>query len=315
MNPHMSSFNYDSYIMFNPEGKVMQLDYARRATELGNTCVAVKGKDCGVLVAHNPLRSKLAHPQNKIYTISDNENCTALFTFSGITNDGLSIVEYLKDNALVENVVKDRNIHPIHVFDDLVVSMSFSALTGQSRLCGVSGILLTSESSGRVSITIINPDGKVSSVKGGSIGNRNQSCRTILEDEVDNFESMDVNELILVGLRSAVRRNLLSRGIPLSLKYRIWTKLIPRADCDYERYRAQPSSCEYQIHCFEPDLLERRSEELLEYLAQIDQAEINEELVVNIVQAFIKKSKDIMYTYKIIADIRCEELSDNLPIK
>lgn len=189
-------FDYDSYLMFNPEGKIRQLDYIKRTTDLGNTCLALCNRDAGVLIAHVPRRSKLAEPQEKVFRISD----SALFAFSGITNDGLSIVDYLKTSALHEGVIKDRDIHYLEVFDELCMDAARRTLVDSSRLLGASGILLI-DSDG-VRIVEFDPAGIAREAVGVSIGHRSQSCRTILEDCCDDMAAASADELIKMGIRA-----------------------------------------------------------------------------------------------------------------
>lgn len=196
--------DYDNFIMFNPEGKVRQLEYIKRTTSLGNTCLALCNHDTGVLIAHVPRRSKLAEPQEKVFEI----NKDALFVFSGITNDGLSIVDYLNRAALSESVIKDRPIHYKEVFRSLCLDAAWRTFTDSARLYGVAGILMIdaghSEAGAETGIKIVefDPTGIVREAKGVSIGYRSQSCRTILEDFYEKFEDASVEELICIGLKS-----------------------------------------------------------------------------------------------------------------
>ncbi|KAI4293029.1 20S proteasome subunit alpha 6 [Pancytospora philotis] len=189
-------FDYDSFLMFNPEGKIRQLEYLRQATGLGNTCLALSNPKHGVLVAHIPRRSKLAEPQNKVFEIKEN----ALFAFAGITNDGLSIVEYLKHRAIEEDVVKNRSIHYIDVFDDLCVDAARRSIADSSRLYGAAGILMIDTDG--VKVVEFDPVGTAREMRGVAIGFRAQSCMTILEDCVDEIADASLDELIRLGIRA-----------------------------------------------------------------------------------------------------------------
>lgn len=190
------TFDYDSYLMFNPEGKIKQLECIKRSTELGNTCLAISNRNVGVMIAHNPLRSALAEPQKKVFEINEK----TLFTFSGITNDGLVIVDYLKTSSLVEDVIKDRPFHYLNVFDDLCNDAADRTLTDSSRLYGVAGIMMMDYNG--IKIVEFEPTGVARETIGSAIGNRCQSCRTILEKEHESFRDASAEELILVGLKA-----------------------------------------------------------------------------------------------------------------
>ncbi|KAI5169578.1 20S proteasome subunit alpha 6 [Pancytospora epiphaga] len=189
-------FDYSSHLMFSPEGKLHQLDYIRRATELGNTCLALCNSSSGVLIAHIPKRSRLAMPQNKVFPIND----TTLFAFSGITNDGLMIVKYLKDASTYEEIIKDRSIHYLEVFEDLCFDAARRSLVESARLYGVSGILMTDANG--IKIVEFDPTGIAREAIGVSIGHRAQSCNTILEDCCDQLSNASLEDLVRIGIKA-----------------------------------------------------------------------------------------------------------------
>jgi 20S proteasome subunit alpha 6 len=206
---------YNNYLIFNPEGKVKQLEYIHRTTELGNTVVGLRNSRYGLLIAHNQKVSELADAQKKIFPIGK----TALFTFSGITNDGLCIVDYLIDKVVTEEVIKGRNIHFLDVFRDLCYDACSRTLISQNRLYGVSGLFLTWYDG--VRLVEFDPKGIVREVHAMSLGNRRQSCRTVLETECGGFEEMDLDGLIQVGIQ-ALRNAHPEQGELTSGNVEIW---------------------------------------------------------------------------------------------
>lgn len=210
-----SQTDYTNYIIYNPEGKIKQLEFINNTVQLGSTVVALKNNKCGVFVTFNEKRSKFALQQKKIFSIDER----SLFSFSGITNDGTKIVKYLKNSTVFENIRKGRKIHPIHVFDDLCYSACIRTLTNGNRLYGVQGLLLTDYDG--ISLVLFDPKGSAQEVKGMSIGSRSQSCRTILEDECDNFENYNINQLIDLGIK-ALRNAYPEPGVLNSDNVDIW---------------------------------------------------------------------------------------------
>lgn len=191
-----SQTKYNMFKIFNPEGKIKQLDFIQQTTELGSTVLGLRNARCGVLIAHNERRSKLADTQRKIFTIDQR----SLFTFSGITNDGVCIVDYLIDKSAREEVIKGRSTHFLDVFEDLLRDAFERTVIDGRRLYGVSGLYLT-EYDG-IRLVEFNPRGYVKEVKGMSIGSRAQSSRTVLEAHCMEYEGMGIDELIGVGIRA-----------------------------------------------------------------------------------------------------------------
>lgn len=189
-------FDYDSELLFNPEGRIKQLEFIKKTTELGNTTVALCNSGCGVLIAYVPKRSKLAEGQQKVFEINEK----TLFTFSGITNDGLSIVRYLKAQSVFENVIKDRDLHHIACFDSLCFDAALRTINSSKRLYGVAGVLLTDHNG--VRLVEFEPAGYAREVIGISIGSKSQSCRTILEDKYELIKDASEEELIKIGLKA-----------------------------------------------------------------------------------------------------------------
>ncbi|KAM0680961.1 Proteasome subunit alpha type-6 [Glugoides intestinalis] len=189
-------FDYDSELLFNPEGRIKQLEFIKKTTELGNTTVALCNASCGVLIAYVPKRSKLAEGQQKVFEVNEK----TLFTFSGITNDGLSIVRYLKAQSVFENVIKDRDLHHISCFDSLCLDAALRTIDSSKRLYGVAGILLTDHNG--VRLVEFEPTGYAREVIGISIGSKSQSCRTILEDKHELIRDANEEDLIKIGLKA-----------------------------------------------------------------------------------------------------------------
>lgn len=190
------NIDYSNYLIYDPEGKIKQLDYAKKSSELGNISIALTNGKFGILISHTPQRSILAEKQQKVFEI----NSKTLFTFSGITNDGLSIVRYLKNQSVFEDVIKDRPLHHLSCFEKICTDAAMQTLTGANRIYGVMGILMTDYDG--VKVVEFEPTGYVREVIGGCVGSNSQSCRTILEDEADSIPGSTLKELVELGLRA-----------------------------------------------------------------------------------------------------------------
>lgn len=183
------STSYDDVSLFSPDGKVKPLEYIKGAVEMGTTAVALKSSNCAVLLAH------LGQPgprSKKIFKISD----SVLFCFSGITNDGLTLVEYLLHEDTWQDVYKKRSISAKTVFEGMSVDASLRTMYNRNRMFGAAGILLAMDK--EIDLIEWEPTGLYKNVIGVAIGHRSQSARTVLE-EVD-FQNMRIDELVSVGL-------------------------------------------------------------------------------------------------------------------
>ncbi|KAG0416904.1 putative proteasome subunit alpha type-6, partial [Dictyocoela roeselum] len=184
--------NYDHITLFSPEGQVIPLTNIKRAVELGNTCVGIRNARVGVIVAHAGKINSNEYRPKKIFKIG-----TCMFSFSGITNDGLKIVEYLNRQHLHDQDL-DIKAHPIHIFDDLAVEASRRTIINSERLFGCAGMFCCANSEVRMSL--FEPNGSVTEVRATAIGNRSQAAKTVLENEIDRVEDMSEDDVIRLGI-------------------------------------------------------------------------------------------------------------------
>lgn len=189
----MTSYTDYNYVsLFNPEGKVKPIENIIKSVELGTNAIAITSGDAGIILAHSPSTST-AFPQNKIFRISPK----TLFTFSGITNDGLFMVDYLINKTINEHVYKNRNINT-RVFDDLSHTASLRTMYYSNRPLGVGGLLLVAGEN--IELLEFMPTGIVNVCYAMSIGSRAQSARTILEREYK--EGMSIEDMVRVGIKA-----------------------------------------------------------------------------------------------------------------
>ncbi|KAG0439333.1 putative proteasome subunit alpha type-6 [Dictyocoela muelleri] len=186
--------DYDHITLFNPEGRVIPLTHIKRSVELGNTCIGIHNKKIGIILAYTGKLNPNEYKAKKIFKI---QKC--IFSFSGITNDGLKIVEYLNKKYL-NTLEMNINPHPIHIFKELAIDASRRTIMNSDRLLGCAGIFCCYNNGVRMSL--FEPNGDVVEVRAIAVGNRSQAAKTILENEIDKVEDMDVNELIELSIRA-----------------------------------------------------------------------------------------------------------------
>lgn len=75
------SFQYDlSASQFSPDGRVFQVEYAQKASEISGTAIGLRGKDGCVLAVEKVIGSKLHEPESgrRIFTIENSIGMVSL---------------------------------------------------------------------------------------------------------------------------------------------------------------------------------------------------------------------------------------------
>ncbi|KAM0676868.1 Proteasome subunit alpha type-6 [Binucleata daphniae] len=178
----LSDYNYFS--TFSPDGTLKPLSHLRKSHTLGTTALAITSPSFGLIIAQKQTK--------KVFKISDN----SLFTFSGITNDGLHLVNYLINKQVEANILKNRNIN-LQSFDDFLYDAGMRLMMNGSRPFGVKGLYISYTD--KLTLFEIDSEG-VNECKAMSIGERGQSARTVLEKEV--HDNMSEEEVINVGIKA-----------------------------------------------------------------------------------------------------------------
>ena len=96
---------YDRGVMFNPDGRLFQVEYAKEAVRKGATSVGIIGNDCVVFVAHKNITEPLAVPSTiqKVFKIDAHIGAT----YSGMVADGLHIIDTARNSAQNHKLIFD----------------------------------------------------------------------------------------------------------------------------------------------------------------------------------------------------------------
>jgi len=88
---------YDRGVMFNPDGRLFQVEYAKEAVRKGATSIGLIAKDSVIFVAHKNITDPLAVPSTiqKVFMVDSHIGAT----YSGMVADGLHIIGIARDSA------------------------------------------------------------------------------------------------------------------------------------------------------------------------------------------------------------------------
>ncbi|MAG38554.1 proteasome endopeptidase complex, archaeal, alpha subunit [Candidatus Woesearchaeota archaeon] len=128
---------YDRAItMFSPDGRLLQVEYAKKTVKLGNTAIGMVCKDGVLLVADKRVVDKLVvlNSIEKIFQIDDHLIATA----SGIISDARVLVERAQLKAQQHKVTYDTSVDVLSVVKDICNLKQVCTQSGGLRPFGVS---------------------------------------------------------------------------------------------------------------------------------------------------------------------------------
>ena len=148
---------YDRAItMFSPDGRLLQVEYAKKTVRQGSTAIGISCKDGVVLVTDKRLVDKLvvAESVEKIWQIDDHIGSTA----SGIISDARVLIERAQILAQQHRVTYDSPIDILSIVKDICNLKQITTQSGGYRPFGVS-ILVAGVDNGQPKLFETDPTG------------------------------------------------------------------------------------------------------------------------------------------------------------
>lgn len=144
--PHQL-MGYDRAItMFSPDGRLLQVEYAKKTVRQGSTAIGLVCKDGIVLVTDKRIVDKLIVPDSveKIFQIDDHIGATA----SGILSDARVLIERAQVKAQQHRVTFDSPADILMIVKDICSLKQICTQSGGLRPFGVSLLLAGIDATG-----------------------------------------------------------------------------------------------------------------------------------------------------------------------
>ncbi len=193
--PHQL-MGYDRAItMFSPDGRLLQVEYAKKTVRQGSTAIGMVCADGVLLVSDKRIIDKLVIPESveKIFQIDDHIAATA----SGILSDARVLIERAQVKAQQHKVTYDTPIDTVTVVKDICALKQICTQSGGLRPFGVSIILAGIDSEGP-KLFETDPTGIYFQFRATVIGEGETEIEEVLEKEFN--DKMTIEE----GLKLAV---------------------------------------------------------------------------------------------------------------
>lgn len=198
--PHQL-MGYDRAItMFSPDGRLLQVEYAKKTVKQGSTAIGIKCKDGVVLVTDKRIVDKLvvARSVDKIIQIDDHIVATA----SGILSDARVLLERAQITAQQHRLTYDSKIDVLSIVKDICNLKQICTQSGGLRPFGVSTLVAGIDTNG-ISLFETDPTGIYFEYKASVIGEGENEIEEILHKEYK--DSITVEEAIKLSLKALTK--------------------------------------------------------------------------------------------------------------
>ena len=200
MEPPGDMMGYDRAItLFNPDGRILQVEYAKRTVSQGFAAVGLVGKNSIVFVADKKLHDleKLIVPESieKIFKIDEHIGAA----IAGMIADGRTLIEKAQVNAQQFRVTYNEEADLTLVVKGISAEMQSLTQYGGARPYGVS-ILFGEVKDSKPVLFMLDPSGTFFQYRGAAIGGNSDSINKFLEKEYK--PDMDTENLLKLGIKA-----------------------------------------------------------------------------------------------------------------
>ncbi len=188
---------YDRAItIFSPDGRLLQVEYARKTVEQGAITIGIVAKDGVVLIADKRIFEKLVVPESveKIFQIDEHIGAT----MSGLISDGRVLVERAQEEAQRHRLIYDEPIRVIDVVKEICNIKQYYTQYAGTRPFGVS--LLIGGVDGEPKLFLTEPSGIFYEYKATAVGENAEIAIKVLEDNYN--EKLKIEDAIKLGIKA-----------------------------------------------------------------------------------------------------------------
>ncbi|MBN2458529.1 archaeal proteasome endopeptidase complex subunit alpha [Candidatus Woesearchaeota archaeon] len=172
---------YDRAItMFSPDGRLLQVEYAKKTVKQGSSAIGIVCKDGVLLCTDKRIVDKLVVPESveKIFQIDDHVAATA----SGILSDARVLIDRAQLKAQQHKVTYDNPIDTLSVVKDICNLKQICTQSGGLRPFGVS-LLVAGIDDNKPILFVTDPTGIFFQYKAATIGEGETEIEEMLSKE------------------------------------------------------------------------------------------------------------------------------------
>lgn len=198
-----SQFGYDkATVIFSPDGRIIQVEYAREAVKMGSTAVGIK-TDQYVVLAGQKRTFELIESADKVFKIDDH----IASTFSGYSADGRALLQRARIEAQIERITYGEKIDPEVLSEKIGDYLQSFTQYGGVRPFGIA-VLFGSVYEFETSLYFIDPGGAIFSCLATAIGSNEAAAKEVLKKGYKrNLTKKAAIKLAIDALKAAVEED------------------------------------------------------------------------------------------------------------
>ena len=198
-----SQIGYDrAIVVFSPEGRIYQVEYASQAVKLGKTSVGVVFKGGVVLAAYSPISNlQIKSKSGKVSKIDRHLGAVAC----GLTADARVLIDFLRLQAQIHRLTYNQDIDVFLLAKKLADRMQLYTQYAGARPFGVS-ILLGGVNEESI-LYVINPSGTLDRWKAKALGRGEKEATQYLEKNYkDGLNEDEAEKLALAAIEQGEKK-------------------------------------------------------------------------------------------------------------
>jgi len=188
--------------MFSPDGRLLQVEYAKKTVKQGSLAVGVVCKDGVILIGDKRFNDKLTVPKSVEKVMQVDEHVGA--TYSGLTMDGRVLIERAQLIAQQHKLTYDTPIDMLTLTKEICDIKQAFTQYGGARPFGVSMLLGGINGTGP-ELYLTDPTGIFFEYKATAIGEGESEVKTIFEKNYkDNMGMEDGLKLAFSAIKKVL---------------------------------------------------------------------------------------------------------------
>ena len=195
----IDKMGYDrSITMFSPDGRLLQVEYAKKTVKQGPTAMGIACKDGVVFITDKRITSSLMVPEaiEKMFRIDDHIGATA----AGLIADARVLVDRAQLKAQQHAVTYDSNIDILSIVKEISDLKQVCTQSAGLRPFGVSMLIAGVEEDGDIKLYLTEPYGLYFQYKAAVIGEGEVEVGEMLEKRYK--ATLSVEEGLKLGLQA-----------------------------------------------------------------------------------------------------------------